>query len=60
MEMGQYDAGRDAFAKMLALKPGLASYNRMGFYRFVTGDTPGGIALMQDAPSRPPQKYPRE
>jgi tetratricopeptide (TPR) repeat protein len=57
MEMGQYDAGRDAFAKMLALKPGLASYNRMGFYRFVTGDVEGGIALMQDA-VKAAAKYP--
>ncbi len=57
MEMGQYDAVRDAFAKMLALKPGLASYNRMGFYRFVTGDIEGGIALMQDA-VKSAAKYP--
>jgi tetratricopeptide (TPR) repeat protein len=57
MEMGQYDAGRDAFAKMLALKPGLASYNRMGFYHFVTGDPQGGIALMQDA-VKAAAKYP--
>lgn len=49
MEMGQYEAGREAFAKMLALKPGLASYNRMAFYRFVTGDADGGIALMRQA-----------
>ena len=49
MEMGQYEAGREAFVKMLALKPGLASYNRMGFYHFITGDAQGGIALMQQA-----------
>jgi tetratricopeptide (TPR) repeat protein len=49
LEMGQYDGARDAFAKMLALKPGLMSYNRMGFYRFVTGDREGGIALMKRA-----------
>ena len=47
MEMGQYDQARDAFAKMLQLKPGLMSYNRMGFYRFVNGDLDGGIQLMQ-------------
>src|SRR5579871_164037 len=49
LEMGQYDAAREAFAKMLELKPGLMSYNRMGFYRFITGDVDGGIQLMQKA-----------
>jgi tetratricopeptide (TPR) repeat protein len=49
LEMGKYDAARDAFAKMIELKPGLMSYNRMGFYRFVTGDPDAGIALMKDA-----------
>jgi tetratricopeptide (TPR) repeat protein len=49
LEMGQYDAAHDAFAKMLELKPGLMSYNRMGFYRFITGDPDAGIELMQRA-----------
>ncbi len=49
MEMGHYDAGRAAFEKMLALKPGLASYNRIGFYHFVTGDAEGGIKYLSDA-----------
>ena len=49
LEMGHYSAAHEAFAKMIELKPGLMSYNRMGFYRFVTGDTEGGIALMQQA-----------
>ncbi len=49
LEMGQYDAARDAFARMQELKPGLMSYNRMGFYYFVTGDTGRGIALMKSA-----------
>jgi tetratricopeptide (TPR) repeat protein len=49
LEMGQYDGARDAFAKMLELKPGLTSYNRMGFYRFIQGDPEGGIAMMKDA-----------
>jgi tetratricopeptide (TPR) repeat protein len=47
--MGKYDQARDAFQTMLDLKPGLTSYNRIGFYRFITGDTNGGIALMQKA-----------
>ena len=41
--------GAHAFAKMVELKPGLVSYNRMGFYRFVQGDAEGGIALMKEA-----------
>jgi tetratricopeptide (TPR) repeat protein len=49
LEMGQYDAGRDAFAKMMAVRPGLASFNRMGYYRFLTGDIEGGLKLMRDA-----------
>jgi tetratricopeptide (TPR) repeat protein len=49
MEMGNYDAGRAAFERMLALKPGLASYNRIGFYHFVTGDTEAGIKYLRDA-----------
>ena len=57
MEMGQYDAGRDAFAKMMAVRPGLASFNRMGFYHFVTGDPEGGIKLMRDA-VKEAAKYP--
>jgi tetratricopeptide (TPR) repeat protein len=49
LEMGQYDAARAAFAKMLELKPGLMSYNRVGFYRFITGDPEAGIELMKKA-----------
>jgi tetratricopeptide (TPR) repeat protein len=49
LEMGQYDAARDAFGRAVALKPGLVSYNRMGFYYFITGDVERGIALMKSA-----------
>jgi tetratricopeptide (TPR) repeat protein len=49
LEMGKYDEARAAFQKMLDLKPGLTSYNRIGFYHFITGDTDGGIALMTKA-----------
>ena len=49
LEMGRYDEARDAFTRMLKLKPGLMSYNRMGFYYFVTGDPERGIALMKSA-----------
>lgn len=57
LEMGQYDQAREAFAKMLQLRPGLMSYNRMGFYRFIFGDTEGGISMMQDA-VKAAAKYP--
>ena len=49
LEMGHYDGAHAAFAKMLELKPGLTSYNRMGFYRFVHGDAAGGIAMLKQA-----------
>jgi tetratricopeptide (TPR) repeat protein len=49
LEMGQYDGARDAFTKMLDLKPGLMSYNRMGFYRFITGDPDAGVELTKRA-----------
>jgi tetratricopeptide (TPR) repeat protein len=38
MEMGQYDAAGEAYQRMLALAPNLASYNRVAYHRFVTGD----------------------
>ncbi len=49
LEMGQYDAAREAFEKMLAIRPNLFSYNRLAYYRFITGDVDGGIAMMTDA-----------
>jgi tetratricopeptide (TPR) repeat protein len=38
MELGQYDAAGRAYQDMLALGPNLASYNRVAYQRFVTGD----------------------
>ena len=49
LEMGQYEGALAAFQKMLSIRPNLFSYNRMAFYRFVTGDAAGGIAMMKDA-----------
>lgn len=49
METGNYDAAADAYQKMADLRPSLASYNRVAFYRFVTGDAQGAIALMRQA-----------
>src|SRR5690349_22945021 len=49
LEMGQYEAAQAAFEKMLSIRSNLFSYNRMAYYRFVTGDVTGGIAMMTDA-----------
>lgn len=49
MELGEYRQAGDAYARMLALRPDLASYNRVAWHRFVTGDAPGAIALMKAA-----------
>ncbi len=46
MELGDYDSARDAYVKMFALRPNLASYNRLAYFRFVTGDAPDAITLM--------------
>jgi tetratricopeptide (TPR) repeat protein len=49
MELGRYDAAFAAYNKMLALAPGLASYNRMAWYQFVNGHIDAAIALMKNA-----------
>ena len=49
LEMGRYDEARAAFEKMLSIRANLFSYNRLAFYRFVTGDIDGGISMMQQA-----------
>lgn len=49
MELGEYEAAGEAYTKMFALRPSLASYNRLGFYQFVTGDAAGAIASMRQA-----------
>jgi tetratricopeptide (TPR) repeat protein len=52
MELGEYPRAGDAYLKMFALRPGLGSYNRLAWYRFVTGDAQSAIALMRDAVCR--------
>ncbi len=47
MELGDYELAGQAYAKMFALRPNLASYNRLGFFRFVTGDAQGAIGFMR-------------
>jgi tetratricopeptide (TPR) repeat protein len=49
MEIGDYDAAADAYEQMLRLRPGLSSYNRVAWYRFVTGDPEGAIYAMRQA-----------
>jgi tetratricopeptide (TPR) repeat protein len=49
MEMGEYESAAQAYDRMAALRPGLFSYNRLAFHRFVLGDSAGAIALMEKA-----------
>jgi tetratricopeptide (TPR) repeat protein len=49
MELGKYDAAGDAYQRMLALRPNLASYNRIAYYRFVTGNSQEALAWMAAA-----------
>ena len=49
MEMGQYDKAVEAYRTMLDIRPNLFSYNRMAYYRFVTGDIDGALSMMSQA-----------
>jgi tetratricopeptide (TPR) repeat protein len=49
MEIGDYDRAADAYDHMLKVRLGLSSYNRVSFYRFVTGDAEGAIKAMKQA-----------
>jgi tetratricopeptide (TPR) repeat protein len=49
MELGEYNKAGEAYGKMFTLRPNLASYNRLAYYRFVTGHAPEAIQLMQMA-----------
>jgi tetratricopeptide (TPR) repeat protein len=49
MEMGRYDAAKDAYERMLTLAPNLASYNRVAYHRFVTGDSKQALNWMAAA-----------
>jgi tetratricopeptide (TPR) repeat protein len=49
MELGEYERAGQAYTRMFALRPNLASYNRLSYFRFVTGDAQGAITLMRDA-----------
>ena len=47
METGDYDAAADTYQMAVDLRPNLTTYNRVAFYRFVTGDADGGIDIMR-------------
>lgn len=49
MERGDYERAADAYQIMVDLRPGLPSYARVSFYRFVTGDAAGAIEAMRQA-----------
>lgn len=49
VEMGDYDGAAEAYQKMVVLRPDLASYNRAAWFRFLSGDMPGAIDIMQRA-----------
>ena len=49
MELGQYERAGQAYIKMFSLRPGLGSYNRLAYWRFVTGDGTTAVQLMENA-----------
>ena len=49
MELGQYDAAGEAYQHMVELAPNLASYNRVAYHRFVTGDAGQALNWMATA-----------
>ncbi|HEY7304818.1 MAG TPA: tetratricopeptide repeat protein [Bryobacteraceae bacterium] len=49
MELGEYERAGQAYWKMFALGPNLASYNRLAYFYFVTGDAERAIRFMRNA-----------
>ncbi len=49
MELGEYQRAGNAYARMFALGANLGSYNRIAYFRFVTGDASSAISLMKQA-----------
>jgi tetratricopeptide (TPR) repeat protein len=47
VELGRYHGAFDAFDRMAALKPNLASYSRVSYARELLGDPKGAIAAMR-------------
>ena len=58
MELGEYERAGQAYQRMFAARPGLESYNRLAYFKFVTGDAAAAIQLMKlaiEAGSRIPE-----
>jgi tetratricopeptide (TPR) repeat protein len=49
IELGQYDEAAEVYQKMVTLRPDMASYNRAAWFRFLAGDMPGALEIMQRA-----------
>jgi tetratricopeptide (TPR) repeat protein len=49
IEIGSYENAAEAYQKMVALHPDLASYNRAAHFHFLYGDVPGAIEIMKRA-----------
>jgi tetratricopeptide (TPR) repeat protein len=49
MELGEYDQAADAYQQMVDRRPSLASYSRVAYYRFVTGDARSAVEAMRMA-----------
>ncbi len=49
MELGQYSEAGEAYQQMLSLGANLASYNRVAYQRFVTGNTNEALSWMMTA-----------
>ena len=49
IEMGDYDGAAEAYQRMVRLRPDLSSYNRAAWFRYLSGDVPAAIAIMQRA-----------
>ena len=48
-EMGEYNEAAEAYQKMVALRPDLASYNRASHFHFLFNDVAGAIEIMKKA-----------
>jgi tetratricopeptide (TPR) repeat protein len=49
MELGEYEQAKQAYLRMFALRPNLASFNRMAYWHFVAGDPQRAMESMQNA-----------
>jgi len=49
MEMGQYENAGKIYERMVMISPNLASYNRLAYYKFVTGDKQKALDWMATA-----------